>query len=132
MQSFASPGTGCLPLLIQLLHGATEKEASSPTEESAEEQRRVMRELRLRASQALHNVVHAHPDDKHSRREARVLRLLEQIRDFCDYLRDIEACIAESNQNGELEAISSTPVRCECCSAGCRMKLRAWVGVKTP
>ncbi|KAG0418766.1 hypothetical protein HPB47_004602, partial [Ixodes persulcatus] len=91
--------SGCLPLLIQLLHGAAEKEASSPTEENAEEQRRVMRELRLRASQALHNVVHAHPDDKHSRREARVLRLLEQIRDFCDYLRDIEACIAESNQN---------------------------------
>lgn len=91
--------SGCLPLLIQLLHGAAQKEGSSPTEESAEEQRRVIRELRLRASQALHNVVHAHPDDKHSRREARVLRLLEQIRDFCDYLRDVEACIVESNQN---------------------------------
>ncbi|CAN7983166.1 unnamed protein product [Ixodes hexagonus] len=91
--------SGCLPLLIQLLHGAAQNDGSSPTEESLEEQRRVIRELRLRASQALHNVVHAHPDDKHSRREARVLRLLEQIRDFCDYLRDVEACIVESNQN---------------------------------
>lgn len=91
--------SGCLPLLIQLLHGTTERDESSPSVESEIERHRVIRELRLRASQALHNVVHAHPDDKHSRREARVLRLLEQIRDYCDYLRDVEACVVEANQN---------------------------------
>lgn len=98
--------SGCLPLLIQLLHGSSQappsEEGGDPSveEENRSEQRRVLRELRLRASQALHNVVHAHPDDRQSRREARVLRLLEQIRDFCDFLRDLEAGIAaEPNQN---------------------------------
>lgn len=90
--------SGCLPLLIQLLHGSNQQQEGE-SQESQAEQRRVVRELRLRASQALHNVVHAHPDDRQSRREARVLRLLEQIRDFCDYLHDLEACIAEPNQN---------------------------------
>nr|XP_045605342.1 adenomatous polyposis coli protein-like isoform X3 [Procambarus clarkii] len=65
--------SGCLPLLIQLLHGGDGDIA--PT-----------RETRLRAAQALHNIVHSHPDDKRGRREARVLRLLEQIRDYSDYL----------------------------------------------
>ncbi|XP_077538343.1 uncharacterized protein LOC144150852 isoform X3 [Haemaphysalis longicornis] len=98
--------SGCLPLLIQLLHGSSAQQQQpcegepSEEEERQPEQRRVLRELRLRASQALHNVVHAHPDDRQSRREARVLRLLEQIRDFCDYLRDLEAGIAaEPNHN---------------------------------
>ncbi len=43
---------------------------------------------RARAAAALHNIVHSHPDDKRGRREARVLRLLEQIRAHCDQLRD--------------------------------------------
>ena len=42
---------------------------------------------RARAAAALHNIVHSHPDDKRGRREARVLRLLEQIRAHCDQLR---------------------------------------------
>lgn len=54
--------SGCLPLLVQLLHG---DEAPS---------------TRGRAARALHNLVHSHPDDKRGRREARVLRLLEQVR----------------------------------------------------
>ncbi|CAL4121709.1 unnamed protein product, partial [Meganyctiphanes norvegica] len=65
--------SGCLPLLIQLLYGGDGD--VSPT-----------RETRLRAAQALHNIVHSHPDDKRGRREARVLRLLEQICDYSDYL----------------------------------------------
>ncbi|KAA0187166.1 hypothetical protein HAZT_HAZT010709 [Hyalella azteca] len=66
--------SGCLPLLIQLLHGGGDG-SDVPS-----------RETRLRASQALQNVVHANTDEKRSRREARVLRLLEQIRAYCDYL----------------------------------------------
>jgi adenomatosis polyposis coli protein len=34
-------------------------------------------------------MVHSHPDDKRSRREARVLRLLEQVREYCDSLREM-------------------------------------------
>lgn len=37
------------------------------------------RESRVRAAKALHNIVHALPDDKRSRREARVVKLLEQV-----------------------------------------------------
>lgn len=57
--------SGCLPLLVQLLHG----------DEGAA--------TRQRAARALHNLVHAHPDDKRGRREARVLRLLEQVPYIC-------------------------------------------------
>lgn len=46
-------------------------------------------DTRQRAAQALHNMVHSHPDDKRSRREARVLRLLEQVREYCDSLREV-------------------------------------------
>ncbi|XP_075231936.1 uncharacterized protein LOC142330508 isoform X3 [Lycorma delicatula] len=59
--------SGCVPLLVQLVHAR---------EESAI--------VRQRASQALHNLVHCHTDDKRGRREARVLRLLQQLIDFSD------------------------------------------------
>jgi adenomatosis polyposis coli protein len=62
--------SGCLPLLIQLIH--------APGQDS---------ETRERASRALNNIVHARTDEKSSRREARVLRLLEQLRDYCQTLR---------------------------------------------
>lgn len=64
--------TGCLPLLVQLLH--------SPDSDT---------DTRQRAAQVLHNMVHSHPDDKRGRREARVLRLLEQVREYCDSLREM-------------------------------------------
>ncbi|XP_059490549.1 adenomatous polyposis coli protein-like isoform X3 [Neocloeon triangulifer] len=60
--------SGCLPLLVQLLHGDENPQT------------------RKVAAKALHNLVHSHPDDKRGRREARVLRLLEQVRDYCDLL----------------------------------------------
>lgn len=62
--------SGCLPLLVQLLH-SSEQDADT----------------RNRAAQALHNMVHCHPDEKRGRRESRVLKLLEQIRLYCDSLR---------------------------------------------
>lgn len=73
--------SGCLPLLIQLLHG-------SDKDSSLLGNTRGSKAARARASAALHNIVHSHPDDKRGRREARVLRLLEQIRAHCDQLRD--------------------------------------------
>ena len=72
--------SGCLPLLIQLLHGSdSDTGLLGKTRGSAA--------ARARAAAALHNIVHSHPDDKRGRREARVLRLLEQIRAHCDQLR---------------------------------------------
>lgn len=80
-----------------MLHG-DDKEGMS-------EGRRPSRDTRRRASQALHNIVHSHPDDKRGRREARVLRLLEQIRDYCNTLRDSDSGSDEdqiSPENGNL------------------------------
>ncbi|XP_018339900.1 PREDICTED: uncharacterized protein LOC108747127 isoform X3 [Trachymyrmex septentrionalis] len=62
--------SGCLPLLVQLIH--------APGQNS---------DTRNRAMQALHNVVHAKSDERAGRREARVLRFLEQLRDYCQNLR---------------------------------------------
>lgn len=73
--------TGCLPLLIQLLHGSDKDSALLGNTRGS-------KAARARASAALHNIVHSHPDDKRGRREARVLRLLEQIRAHCDQLRE--------------------------------------------
>nr|ANS60439.1 adenomatous polyposis coli [Platynereis dumerilii] len=72
--------SGCLPLLVQLLHGSDKDSVLGNT--------RGRKTARARAAAALHNIVHSHPDDKRGRREARVLRLLEQIRAHCDQLRD--------------------------------------------
>jgi len=50
------------------------------------------RSTRARASAALHNIVMAaaaasRPDDVATRYEVRILRLLEQLRSYCDQLR---------------------------------------------
>lgn len=91
---------GCLPLLIQLLHG-TEREQVLSEQRSSANVKWAVREARRRASQALHNIVHAHPDDRRGRREARVLRLLEQIRDYSDFLRDLDASNVDFSHNGK-------------------------------
>ncbi|XP_076177558.1 uncharacterized protein LOC143151863 isoform X2 [Ptiloglossa arizonensis] len=62
--------SGCLPLLVQLIH--------APGQDP---------DTRDRASRALHNIVHAKSDERAGRREARVLRFLEQLRDYCQALR---------------------------------------------
>lgn len=68
------PGTcstlrGCIPWLVTTIHLETDEVA------------------RKQARQALHNVVNHQPDDKAGRREAKVLRHIEQIMDYCDSLK---------------------------------------------
>lgn len=70
-------------MLIQLLHG-------SDKDSGLLGNTRGSKAARERAAAALHNIVHSHPDDKRGRREARVLRFLEQIRAHCDQLREIQ------------------------------------------
>ena len=86
------PPPGCLPLLIQLLHGSDKDSGLlGNTRGSAA--------ARARASAALHNIVHSNPDDKRGRREARTLRLLEQIRAHCDQQRG-ESAEEEEEEGG--------------------------------
>lgn len=84
-----------MPLLIQLLHG-------SDKESGLLGNTRGSKPARARAAAALHNIVHSHPDDKRGRREARVLRLLEQIRAHCDQLRDLFDAEALEDKASEL------------------------------
>ena len=67
----------CIPLLVQLLH-LDHLNPNLP---------RPSRHVRARAARCLHNIVHAHPTDKHCKREAKVLKLLEILRQYCDLLR---------------------------------------------
>uniref|UniRef100_A0A8C4XHZ7 APC regulator of WNT signaling pathway 2 n=1 Tax=Erpetoichthys calabaricus TaxID=27687 RepID=A0A8C4XHZ7_ERPCA len=67
--------SGCMPLLVQILHdGPAGGEAAG----------RCTRESRTRASAALHNIVYSQPDEGQARREMRVLHILEQIRAHCE------------------------------------------------
>ncbi|XP_067616772.1 streptococcal hemagglutinin isoform X2 [Eurosta solidaginis] len=84
---------GCVPLLVQMMH--------SDGDDS----------VRKCASMALHNVVHSHTDEKAARREAKVLRLLEQILDYCNFLKTLlqsgGEAIADDSERHPLAAISS-------------------------
>jgi adenomatosis polyposis coli protein len=73
------PNVRCIPLLVQLLHIDPQNPRAA----------RPARPVRARAARSLHNIVHAHPSDKHCKREAKVLKLLEVVRQYCDLLRDI-------------------------------------------
>lgn len=77
---------GCVPLLVQLVHS------------------RLPRDTRDRAAQALRNIIHAHTDDKAARREARVWRLLEQVRAYCAVLEDLVAARKEGRDHPDDDA----------------------------
>ncbi|CRL02881.1 CLUMA_CG015828, isoform A [Clunio marinus] len=64
--------SGCISLLVQIIH-------SDQCDEIRHKE----------CLQTLHNIIHCHPDDKAGRREARVLKLIEQLFDYCDSLRAI-------------------------------------------
>uniref|UniRef100_A0A672RDR6 APC regulator of WNT signaling pathway 2 n=1 Tax=Sinocyclocheilus grahami TaxID=75366 RepID=A0A672RDR6_SINGR len=68
--------SGCVPLLVQILHEGGTGEAAGTGGYS--------REARSRASAALHNIVYSQPDEGQARREMRVLHVLEQIRSHCE------------------------------------------------
>lgn len=72
--------SGCVPLLVQILHEAPGGGAGSG--ETA--QGSCSREAKSRASAALHNIIYSQQDEGQARREMRVLHMLEQIRTYCD------------------------------------------------
>lgn len=54
--------TGCIPLLVQLVQSDKEPET------------------RIKANQALQNLINAQPDERIRKREIRIFKLLEQAR----------------------------------------------------
>lgn len=78
--------SGCVPLLVQILHdgaggtGGPDQSASSMAAAAAGSSR----EAKSRAGATLHNIIFCQQDEGQARREKRVLLLLEQIRTHCD------------------------------------------------
>lgn len=72
--------SGCVPLLVQILHEVPGG-GGGPGETA---QGTCSREAKSRASAALHNIIYSQQDEGQARREMRVLHMLEQIRTYCD------------------------------------------------
>lgn len=72
--------SGCLPLLIQVLHDSDQEPGApedSPDGASS-------KDCRMRANAALHNIVFSQPDEGQAKKEMRVLHVLEQIRSYSE------------------------------------------------
>ncbi len=78
-----------VPDLVSILHDQDQRrEAQS-------------RQIRARVGRALHNIVHAHPDNKQCKREAKVLRLLEILRMYADFMRDLKSAEITGSEAAE-------------------------------
>ncbi|KAG7327687.1 hypothetical protein KOW79_009293 [Hemibagrus wyckioides] len=109
--------SGCVPLLVQILHDVS----TGKTPEAAG----CSREARSRASAALHNIVYSQPDEGQARREMRVLHVLEQIRSHCENGWDwIENHLGTPSPNGTKTIDIPEPLDPQLCQAVCAiMKL---------
>lgn len=78
--------SGCVPLLVQILHDGPSSSGRLTPDQSASGATLTgcSREVKSRASATLHNIIFAQQDEGQARREKRVLHLLEQIRTHCD------------------------------------------------
>ncbi|KAM6219789.1 adenomatous polyposis coli protein 2 isoform 3-T3 [Rhynchocyon petersi] len=113
--------SGCLPLLLQILHGAEAGPgagggAGSPGAPGA-------KDARMRANAALHNIVFSQPDQGLARKEMRVLHVLEQVRAYCetcwDWLRARDGGPDAGGAGG-----APVPIEPQICQATCAiMKL---------
>ncbi|CAN0443649.1 unnamed protein product [Rangifer tarandus platyrhynchus] len=111
--------SGCLPLLLQILHG-TEAGAGgrngTPGAPGA-------KDARMRANAALHNIVFSQPDQGLARKEMRVLHVLEQIRAYCETCWDwLQA--RDGGPEGGGAGAAPVPIEPQICQATCAvMKL---------
>lgn len=71
--------SGCLPLLLQILHDAA-RDPGAPQSPGGSGGK----DARMRANAALHNIVFSQPDEGQAKREMRVLHVLEQIRSYSE------------------------------------------------
>ncbi|XP_062966195.1 adenomatous polyposis coli protein 2 isoform X2 [Cynocephalus volans] len=111
--------SGCLPLLLQILHGAEAGaggRAGAPGAPGA-------KDARMRANAALHNIVFSQPDQGLARKEMRVLHVLEQIRAYCETCWDwLQA--RDGGPQGDGGGGAPVPIEPQICQATCAvMKL---------
>lgn len=110
--------SGCVPLLVQILH-------EFQTDGKNADKASCSREARSRAGAALHNIICSRSEEGQARREIRVLQILEQIRTYCESGWD---WIESHAHTPSLGATNSTdvpePVDPQICQAVCAiMKL---------
>ncbi|XP_054443356.1 adenomatous polyposis coli protein 2 isoform X2 [Pteronotus mesoamericanus] len=111
--------SGCLPLLLQILHG-TEAGAGGRNGASGAPG---AKDARMHANAALHNIIFSQPDQGLARKEMRVLHVLEQIRAYCETCWDwLQAQDGESE--GSRVGQAPVPIEPQICQATCAvMKL---------
>ncbi|XP_023048496.1 adenomatous polyposis coli protein 2-like [Piliocolobus tephrosceles] len=111
--------SGCLPLLLQILHGteaAAGGRAGAPGAPGA-------KDARMRANAALHNIVFSQPDQGLARKEMRVLHVLEQIRAYCETCWDWLQARDGAPEGGGVSG-APVPIEPQICQATCAvMKL---------
>ncbi|XP_072457507.1 adenomatous polyposis coli protein 2 [Notamacropus eugenii] len=106
--------SGCLPLLLQILHDA-DREAG-PAEGA--------KDARMRANAALHNIIFSQPDEGQAKKEMRVLHVLEQIRSYSETCWDWLRMQSQDGVQGPEGGAGPVPIEPQICQATCAvMKL---------
>ncbi|XP_043909932.1 adenomatous polyposis coli protein 2 [Protopterus annectens] len=116
--------SGCVPVLVQLLHDidrdgeGTEKASSASAGGSSSS-----KESRARASAALHNIIFSQAEEGQAKREMRVLHLLEQVRSYSQASWDWLEMQKKEESTPEMNGIV-LPLEPQICQAMCAvMKL---------
>ncbi|NXI45859.1 APCL protein, partial [Galbula dea] len=109
--------SGCLPLLIQILHDS-DGEPGPPESPSG------AKDARMRANAALHNIVFSQPDEGQAKKEMRVLHVLEQIRSYSETCWDWLQMQSRDGGRGPEGGTAPVPIEPQICQATCAiMKL---------
>ncbi|XP_009467426.1 PREDICTED: adenomatous polyposis coli protein 2 [Nipponia nippon] len=109
--------SGCLPLLIQILH-------DSDGEPGPPESPAGAKDARMRANAALHNIVFSQPDEGQAKKEMRVLHVLEQIRSYSETCWDWLQMQSRDGGRGTEGGTAPVPIEPQICQATCAiMKL---------
>ncbi|NWX24375.1 APCL protein, partial [Aegotheles bennettii] len=109
--------SGCLPLLIQILHDS-DGEPGPPESPSG------AKDARMRANAALHNIVFSQPDEGQAKKEMRVLHVLEQIRSYSETCWDWLQMQGRDGGRGPEGGAVPVPIEPQICQATCAiMKL---------
>ncbi|NWI68490.1 APCL protein, partial [Todus mexicanus] len=109
--------SGCLPLLIQILH-------DSDGEPGPPESPAGAKDARMRANAALHNIIFSQPDEGQAKKEMRVLHVLEQIRSYSETCWDWLQMQSRDGGRGPEGGAVPVPIEPQICQATCAiMKL---------
>uniref|UniRef100_A0A096LX85 APC regulator of WNT signaling pathway 2 n=1 Tax=Poecilia formosa TaxID=48698 RepID=A0A096LX85_POEFO len=114
--------SGCVPLLVQILHEVPGGVPDGVPGETAggTASTGCSRDTKSRASAALHNIIFSQQDEGQAHREMKVLHMLEQIRTYCDSGWDwLESHAVTPSPGGTKTSDIPEPVDPQICQAMC-------------